>query len=104
MLDTRDDLKILLQRLPEATIALVEGDCPPIGQRHDSFLEVAYRAAESGLSNHEILRILSEVSERWKRYDDRNLYTKWTRLLGILRRVRKEFPNSCDGSGYAPSA
>jgi hypothetical protein len=83
----------LLKRLPAATIDLIEGDFPPAGKRHESLREVAFRAAESGLTNHEILLVLSECGERWGKYTSDNLYAKWRALLRILRSVRRQFPN-----------
>lgn len=89
------DSEIVLKRLPAATVALIKGDSPPVGNRHESLMEIAYRAAESGLSNHEILLIISECGERWEKYTDKNIYAKWLALMRILWRVRRQFPNPC---------
>lgn len=85
-------------KLDQQTMDLITGPVPEVGQRHDSLMEVAYRSGECGLTNDEILTLLDTLCDRWGKHP--GTYERWTALLGILRRVRGEFPNSPDGSGY----
>lgn len=87
-----------MRTLPPATVALITGPVPEVGLRHDSMMEVAYRAAEFGCSNDEILALLEDLCGRWGKHPGR--YGRWTALLSILRRVRSEFPNSPHGTGH----
>lgn len=63
------------------------------GQRHDMIMEVMYRSAEAGWTNHEILVLAQYLAVRWGKYPNTNLFLQWTRLLGMLRRVRQTYPN-----------
>lgn len=61
----------------------------PKGQRNWTLRETAFAMAREGATNHEILARLSVLSEAMDKYTDANLYQKWTRLLGMVREVRK---------------
>lgn len=61
---------------------------PPVGQRNAALRQRGFDMARAGATNHQILAELSELSERWGKYTDRNLHEKWTRLLGVVREIR----------------
>lgn len=86
-------------QLPQDTLDLLKST-PKVGQRHNTMLEIAYRCGEAGWTNDQILDLLDDLAQRWGKYPGR--FTRWTKLLGMLRAVRKGFPNSPDGSGYRP--
>lgn len=89
------------QGRPEAILEVFDiltGPVPETGQRHESLLNLAYRAAEGGFSNDMVLQILSAAADAWGKYPGR--YERWSKLMNMLRRVRAEFPNSEDGSGW----
>lgn len=88
----------IYSKLDQQTVGLITGPVPEVGQRHDALMEVAYRSGEFGLTNDEILILLDALCGRWGKHP--GVYERWTALLAILRRVRGEFPNRPDGSGY----
>lgn len=65
----------------------------PVGQRNDAILSVMYMLAEEGTTNHEILAKAQELGERWGKYIGANLYDDWSHMLGMLRTVRRKYPN-----------
>jgi hypothetical protein len=75
-------------------ITLIASPALPKGTRNDSVLKVMNAAGRSGLTNHEILILGSELSVRWDiSSPGKNLYDHWKRLLGALRNVRSHYPN-----------
>jgi hypothetical protein len=61
----------------------------PKGQRNQTLRDTAFELGRAGATNHQILAELSVMSESMGKYTDRNLYEKWTRLLGMVREVRR---------------
>jgi hypothetical protein len=66
----------------------VDPSAVPTGQRNQVLRDTAFEIGRAGATNHEILACLSEMSEQMNKYTDRNLFEKWTRLLGMVREVR----------------
>jgi len=65
-------------------------DIPPVGTRHAVIRELGFSLARQGASNHEILAAMSALAEQCGKYtDEKNLFEKWTRLLGIIREIRQ---------------
>ena len=89
---------------PEYALVRVQqimfGPVPAEGTRHDALIDLAHRAAEAGQSNDWILNALVVACDLWGKYP--RTFDRWTRLLNILRMVRKTYPNSPNGSGWAP--
>lgn len=65
----------------------------PKGLRGDAILLVMNAAGKSGCGNDEILRIGSELCDRWGKHPSTGPYQHWMRLLGMLRNVRSHYPN-----------
>jgi len=86
-------------RLSAETREIIEGATPEIGQRHQELIEVAFRCAEIGATNSEICDLLTLLSLKWGKYPN-NTFQRWTHILNLIRMVRKEFPNTVDGTGY----
>lgn len=61
----------------------------PKGQRNQALRDAAFQMGRAGATNHQILARLSVMSEQMGKYTDRNLFEKWTRLLGMVREVRR---------------
>lgn len=61
----------------------------PKGLRNQALRDAAFQMGREGATNHEILARLSVMSEQMGKYTDRNLFEKWTRLLGMVREVRR---------------
>ncbi|MGB3443854.1 MAG: hypothetical protein WBA97_34385 [Actinophytocola sp.] len=61
----------------------------PTGQRNQTLRDIAFEMAREGASNHQILARLAHASDAMGKYTDANLYRKWTRLLGMIREVRR---------------
>jgi hypothetical protein len=79
---------------------LLFGPVPEEGNRQDALVDLAHRAAEAGQSNDWILNALMVACDLWGKYP--RTFDRWTRLLNILRMVRKTYPNQPDGSGWRP--
>jgi hypothetical protein len=64
------------------------------GRRNGAILDILNAAGKSGWSNHQILKLGSELAVRWGvSSPDRNLYDHWFRLLAMLRNVRSHYPD-----------
>lgn len=61
----------------------------PKGLRNQALRDAAFQMGREGATNHEILARLSVMSEQMGKYTDRNLFEKWTRLLAMVREVRR---------------
>lgn len=61
----------------------------PRGQRNRKLRDTAFELGRAGATNHQILAELSIMSEAMGKYTERNLYEKWTRLLAMVREVRR---------------
>lgn len=61
----------------------------PKGQRNQALRDTAFEMGRAGATNHQILARISVMSEQMGKYTDRNLFEKWTRLLGMVREVRR---------------
>jgi hypothetical protein len=89
---------------PEAALLAVQGimfgPVPPVGSRHEALVELAHRAAEAGQSNDWIVIALGTACDLWGKYP--RPWERWTKLLALLRMVRKIYPNSAEGEGWRP--
>lgn len=79
---------------------LLTGPVPAQGRRNDALMDLAYRSAEAGGSNDEVLDNLCAASDAWDKYP--GTYERWIALLGMLRRVRAVYPNGLNGEGWRP--
>jgi hypothetical protein len=77
--------------------ALIIADEVPKGGRSESVFRVMYACGEAGWSNHDILTLARELGERWGCLPASNVFNQWTRLLAMLRRVRRAYPNPAQG-------
>lgn len=70
-------------------MAALDAQDVPKGQRNQALRDTAFEMGRAGATNHQILARLSVMSEQMGKYTDRNLFQKWTRLLGMVREVRR---------------
>jgi hypothetical protein len=90
---------------PDAALAAVKdllfGLPPSEGSRHDALTELAHRAAEAGQSNDWIVLALHTACELWGKYP--RPFDRWTRILNLVRLVRRTYPNGPNGEGWRPA-
>lgn len=80
--------------------ALLQGPAPAPGRRNDALMDLAFRTAEAGGSNDEVLTNLCTACDAWDKYP--RTHERWIALLRILRRVRETYPNTPHGEGWRP--
>ena len=89
---------------PEGALLAVQrimfGPVPPVGSRQDTLVDLAHRAAEAGQSNDWIVIALNTACDLWGKYP--RPWERWTKLLGLVRMVRKIYPNGPEGEGWRP--
>jgi hypothetical protein len=80
--------------------ALIEPKTLPRDDRGPRIFDVMKACADAGWNNHEVLSLARALCDRWQRYESRNVYEQWTRLLGMLRKIRNPPPEIiCAGCG-----
>jgi len=72
---------------------LIHAPAVEVGKRSDAVFRVMYACGQAGWVNHDILRLASELFDRWGVHTSANLYDHWSRLLSMLRRVRAQYPS-----------
>lgn len=94
-LDVIDDLPEVMECIAhyhwtENAFNTFRSNSIPVGDRSDRLCWLAYECATMGMSNAEILSVLLNVDERWKKFLGRD--DRVEQLLAIVGRARLKFP------------